>query len=85
MVNEQFRTATMASTLTFKQLHPTFGVEISGADFSSSTDQLLLEQFKRAVAKVGFHVPSGADQARFRDLELTGDNILVWRMHLSSD
>lgn len=42
-----------SSTLTFKPLHPTFGAEVQGVDFSGPLDdQLLVEQIKKAVAKV---------------------------------
>lgn len=42
-----------SSTLTFKPLHPTFGAEVQGSDFSAPLDdQLLVEQIKKAVAKV---------------------------------
>lgn len=45
--------ATMAPRLTFKPLHPTFGAEVEGVDFSSPiVDQLLVEEIKSAVAKV---------------------------------
>lgn len=55
--DEQVEVATtidsMASTLTFKPLHPTFGAEVQGVDFSVPIeDQLLVEQIKKAVAKV---------------------------------
>jgi hypothetical protein len=49
---------TIISTPTFrtievKQLHPTFGAEVSGADFKNMSDEQL-EEIKRAMAKVRF-------------------------------
>lgn len=48
----------MASRLTFKPLHPTFGAEVEGIDFSAPIiDQLLVEEIKKAVAKVSTSQP----------------------------
>lgn len=38
-------------TISVKQLHPTFGAEVEGADFSDMSDEQLTE-LKAAMAKV---------------------------------
>lgn len=38
-------------TITVKELHPTFGAEIEGADFVNTTDEQF-EEIKAALAKV---------------------------------
>jgi len=43
-------------TITIKELHPSYGAEIVGCDFSSMPDQQLLE-IKAAMAKVTLQPP----------------------------
>ena len=43
-----------------KELHPTFGAEISGVDFASTIDDEVFAEIRAAAAKVGnlIHAPS---------------------------
>jgi alpha-ketoglutarate-dependent 2,4-dichlorophenoxyacetate dioxygenase len=43
-------------TITVKQLHPTFGAEVMGADFTNMSDEQF-DEIKQAMAKVPFVVP----------------------------
>lgn len=48
--------ATTFKTITVKELHPTFGAEIEGADFDGMTDEQF-DEIKAALAKVGLSLP----------------------------
>ncbi|KAH8808820.1 putative alpha-ketoglutarate-dependent 2,4-dichlorophenoxyacetate dioxygenase [Xylogone sp. PMI_703] len=45
--------ASNGSTLTFKPLHPTFGAECSGADFSKPVPDEIINEIKAGMAKYG--------------------------------
>ena len=40
-------------TLTFTKLHPTFGAEVSGVDFTQSIPNDVFQEMQWAMAKVG--------------------------------
>ncbi|KAF3765518.1 taurine catabolism dioxygenase [Cryphonectria parasitica EP155] len=64
---------TVFRTITVKELHPTFGAEIQGADFTDMSDEQL-DEIKAALAKYGFAV--------FRNTNLTDDSHVAFSRRL---
>ncbi|PSN74379.1 taurine catabolism dioxygenase [Corynespora cassiicola Philippines] len=56
----------MSSKLTYKPLHPTFGAECHGVDFSQSVSQKVVDDIRSGLAKYGVLVfrQAGLDDAR---------------------
>lgn len=61
-------------TLSFKRLHPTFGVEVEGVDFSKPVSPEVIDEIKNAISREGILV--------FRKAHLTNETQIAFSQQL---